>query len=117
MVGRFGNGTNRRKGHRNQVGSGSSHSSKQAVEIANPANTSPIPERELLIELLEYRMPFGKYAGTRLLELPEAYLAWFARQGMPKGKLGVLMETALVVRSNGLTAVCQDLRRQLAQLR
>lgn len=33
-------------------------------------------------------MPFGKYAGKRLLELPEPYLVWFAKQGFPEGKLG-----------------------------
>lgn len=71
-------------------------------------------DRELMIELLEYRMPFGKYEGTRLLELPEAYLAWFARKGMPAGKLGRLLETALVIRSNGLEALCAKLRRELA---
>jgi uncharacterized protein len=70
------------------------------------------PEQELLLELLEYRMPFGKYEGTLLLELPEAYLAWFARQGMPKGKLGMLLETALVVRSNGLMPICRKLRAE-----
>jgi uncharacterized protein len=71
-----------------------------------------LPDHDLLLELLEYRMPFGKYQGYRLLELPEAYLAWFARQGMPEGKLGMLMETALVVRSNGLVPICQELRRR-----
>lgn len=58
-------------------------------------------------------MPFGKYEGTRLLELPEAYLAWFARKGMPGGKLGVLLETALVVRSNGLEPMLRALRAEL----
>jgi hypothetical protein len=54
-------------------------------------------------------MPFGKYKGTLLLRLPEAYLAWFARQGMPKGKLGMLLETALVVRSSGLEPLVEPL--------
>ena len=36
--------------------------------------TQVLDDRELLLELLEYRMPFGKYQGVRLLELPEAYL-------------------------------------------
>jgi uncharacterized protein (DUF3820 family) len=72
-----------------------------------------LPDRETLIELLTYEMPFGKYEGIRLLDLPETYLAWFARQGMPKGKLGMLMETALVVRSNGLESMCRDLGRTL----
>lgn len=69
------------------------------------------PSQELLLELLDYRMPFGKHQGVRLLALPETYLAWFARQGMPPGKLGMLMETALVVRSNGLEPLCHELRR------
>jgi uncharacterized protein len=71
-----------------------------------------LPDQKLLLELLEYRMPFGKYQGTRLLQLPEAYLVWFAQQGMPKGKLGMMMETALVVRSNGLEALCEQLRER-----
>lgn len=70
-----------------------------------------------MLELLEYRMPFGKYEGCRLLELPEPYLAWFARKGMPPGKLGRLMETALVVRSNGLEPMCRRLREEVAQAR
>lgn len=68
---------------------------------------------ELLRELVSYRMPFGKYEGMRLVELPEAYLAWFQRKGFPKGRLGVLLETALVVRSNGLEPLVAQVRRQL----
>lgn len=70
----------------------------------------PEPDPQLLLELVEYRMPFGKYKGMRLLELPEAYLSWFARKGMPPGKLGVLLETALVIRSNGLDGLTRKLR-------
>ena len=72
-------------------------------------------EENLMVELLEYKMPFGKYEGMRLLDLPEAYLAWFARQGMPAGKLGRLMETARVVRSNGLEPMCRRLRAALCK--
>lgn len=61
-----------------------------------------LPDQELLRELCEYRMPFGKYQGQLLVQLPEAYLAWFARKGMPAGKLGMMLSTALVIRSNGL---------------
>ena len=50
-----------------------------------------LPSPEILAELARARMPFGKYKGVRLLELHEAYLAWFARQGMPPGKLGMLL--------------------------
>ena len=62
----------------------------------------PLPDESLLLELCRYRMPFGKYEGQLLLKLPETYLAWFARKGMPGGKLGMMLETALVVRQNGL---------------
>lgn len=68
-----------------------------------------LPPQELLLELARTRMPFGKYKGELLLRLPEAYLAWFARQGMPKGKLGVLLESARVIRSNGLDALVRPL--------
>jgi len=61
-----------------------------------------LPHPEQLQEVCQTYMPFGKYQGTLLVKLPEAYLAWFARQGMPQGKLGMLMETALVIRQNGL---------------
>jgi len=74
-----------------------------------------LPDHALLIELLDYRMPFGKYRGTQLLELPEAYLAWFSRNGRPAGRLGVLLETALVVRSNGLLPLCMRLKQELGR--
>jgi uncharacterized protein len=74
---------------------------------------SPSPDPTLLVELLDYRMPFGKHQGTLLLELPEPYLAWFARTGMPAGKLGLLLETALVVRQNGLIPLCRELKQKL----
>ncbi len=68
-------------------------------------NAVPLPDQELLLELCRYRMPFGKYQGQLLVRLPEAYLAWFARKGMPSGKLGMMLETALVVRTNGLESM------------
>jgi uncharacterized protein (DUF3820 family) len=68
---------------------------------------------ELLLELAQQRMPFGKYKGWLLIDLPEPYLAWFARQGFPRGKLGMLLSSAFEVKTNGLT----DLVRPLAGAR
>jgi uncharacterized protein len=65
-----------------------------------------------LIELANTRMPFGKYAGRYLIDLPEPYLAWLARKGFPPGKLGMLLQSALEVRSNGLTHLVRPLRRE-----
>lgn len=45
------------------------------------------PQQQLL-DAINRVMPFGKYAGKRLLELPEPYLVWFKQQGFPEGKLG-----------------------------
>ena len=40
------------------------------------------------ITLTTMKMPFGKYKGLRLVDLPEPYLVWFSRKGFPEGKLG-----------------------------
>lgn len=63
-----------------------------------------------LLNLIEARMPFGKYKGVRLLDLPEAYLVWFQRQGFPSGKLGEQMQSALEIKANGLLGVLKPLR-------
>lgn len=68
------------------------------------------PDLRLLEELADYRMPFGKHEGARLLDLPEPYLAWFQRQGWPQGRLGELMATAFEMKINGLQRLLDPLR-------
>lgn len=63
-----------------------------------------------LLALANTRMPFGKYRGRLLVDLPEHYLLWFARQGWPAGRLGQLLELALEVCSNDLQGLLQPLR-------
>lgn len=65
--------------------------------------------REVLEELARARMPFGRYKGRLLVRLPEAYLVWLRHRGFPRGKLGNLLETALVIRSNGLESLLRPL--------
>lgn len=55
--------------------------------------------------LARAQMPFGKYKGRRLLDLPEPYLVWFAREGFPKGELGRLLAITLEVKTNGLESL------------
>lgn len=55
-----------------------------------------------LLELATYKMPFGKYKGVRLVDLPEPYVVWFAQKGFPKGKLGELMKLVYEIKLNGL---------------
>lgn len=56
----------------------------------------------VLLELARARMPFGKYQGRPLMHLPEAYLVWFNREGLPAGKLGRQLALVLELKTNGL---------------
>lgn len=62
-------------------------------------------DQQLLIEAINTPMPFGKYAGTKLLHLPEPYLVWFKQQGFPQGKLGEQLALIYEVKRNGLEKI------------
>jgi uncharacterized protein len=68
-------------------------------------------DKQALIEAINQTMPFGKYAGRRLLELPEPYLVWFAGQGFPQGKLGQQLALIHEIKVNGLEAILRPLLR------
>lgn len=57
---------------------------------------------EILKEICVVKMPFGKYQGTILADLPISYLEWFHRKGMPPGKLGMQLSTIYEIKLNGL---------------
>ena len=61
--------------------------------------------------LVTREMPFGKYKGRLIADLPGNYLAWFAREGFPKGELGRLLARMLEIDHNGLSALLQPLRQ------
>ena len=58
--------------------------------------------RKELVELANARMPFGKYEGRLLIELPEHYLVWYQNKGFPKGKLGSQLAQMVEIKVNGL---------------
>jgi len=64
-----------------------------------------------LKKLVTTRMPFGKYEGRLIADLPGAYLAWFARKGFPPGQLGQLLALALEIDHNGLSGLLEPLRK------
>lgn len=68
------------------------------------------PDPKQLLELAQAKMPFGKYAGRLLIDLPEPYVVWFKQKGFPAGKLGKQLETVYVIKANGLEHLFNPLR-------
>jgi uncharacterized protein (DUF3820 family) len=75
-------------------------------------NNEPMPQGEMLLQLVSMRMPFGKYKDTVLCDLPVSYLEWFQRKGFPKGKLGMLLQTIYEIKLNGLEHLLQPLKKK-----
>lgn len=67
-------------------------------------------QHEALKKLVSMQMPFGKYKGRMLCDLPEPYLVWFKQQGFPPGKLGMLLETIYEIKLNGLEYLLEPLK-------
>ena len=65
---------------------------------------------EYLQLLLVREMPFGKYKGRMIADLPGHYLAWFAREGFPKGELGALLALMYELDHNALRQLLDPLR-------
>jgi uncharacterized protein len=63
-----------------------------------------------LLELVSMRMPFGKYQGRLLIDLPEPYVVWFAGRGFPEGKLGIMLRIVYEIKVNGLEYLFEPLR-------
>jgi len=70
-----------------------------------------VPNGELMLQLVNMKMPFGKYKGTVLCNLPVSYLEWFKRKGFPKGKLGMLLATMYEIKINGLEKLLDPLKK------
>ncbi len=69
------------------------------------------PKPEMLRELVQMAMPFGKYKGTLLYRLPVSYLEWFYKKGFPPGKLGMLLATMYEIKLNGLDYLLEPLKK------
>ena len=74
-------------------------------------STDQSPQAEQLLKLARYRMPFGKYQGQLLIDLPEPYVVWFGKQGFPKGELGVMLGLLYEIKLNGLEYLFKPLRQ------
>jgi uncharacterized protein len=65
---------------------------------------------EILTDLVSIKMPFGKYQGRLLCDLPQPYLVWLYRKGFPKGKLGILLSALYEIKLNGLEYLLKPLK-------
>ena len=91
----------------------------------NIENNTPFPEKsplsegssllcdpQQLLKLASYKMPFGKYNGSLLIDLPEPYVVWFANKGFPKGELGIMLSILYEIKVNGLEYLFRPLREK-----
>ena len=67
---------------------------------------------EDLQKLVTWKMPFGKFKGRLLADLPGNYLQWFARKGFPEIELGRLLELTRGIDHNGLSSLLDPLRKR-----
>lgn len=65
---------------------------------------------EILITLTTFKMPYGKYKGRFICDLPEPYLVWYHSKGFPGGKLGMLLHTIYEIKANGLEHLLNPLK-------
>jgi uncharacterized protein len=72
------------------------------------------PDSKILIEVVQTKMPFGKYKGTLIADLPVYYLEWLQTKGFPPGKLGMLLGTAYEIKINGLNTILLKVKQVLA---
>ena len=68
-------------------------------------------DREELIAVVNQEMPFGRFKGRKLIDLPEPYVVWFKRNGFPSGKLGNRLGVMYEIKLNGLEPMLRPLVR------
>lgn len=78
--------------------------------MPDPPQFSNMPDPKVLIQLVTQKMPFGKYSGRLICDLPVHYLEWFQRKGFPKGKLGMQLATVYEIKINGLSEILYKLK-------
>ena len=76
-----------------------------------PSNLESVfsEDHQELLAIVNQQMPFGRFQGRRLIELPEPYLVWFKGEGFPRGKLGERMAVMYEIKANGIERLLQPL--------
>jgi uncharacterized protein (DUF3820 family) len=73
------------------------------------------PDPKILIDIVQTRMPYGKYKGTIIADIPVSYLEWMAGKGFTKDKMGMLLSTTFEIKTNGLGDILYMVRKSLMQ--
>jgi uncharacterized protein (DUF3820 family) len=71
------------------------------------------PDSKILVEIVQTKMPFGKYKGTLISDLPVYYLEWLQTKGFPPGKLGMMLGTTFEIKTNGLSSILAMVKKSL----
>lgn len=69
-------------------------------------------QQKQLIELAHTKMPFGKYEGRFLIDLPEHYIVWYHQKGFPKGKIGNQLQLIYELKLNGLEYLIHTIKEK-----
>ena len=71
------------------------------------------PDSQVLVDIVQTKMPFGKYKGTLLCDLPVYYLEWLKNKGFPPGKMGMMLSTVYEIKINGVSAILTAVKNML----
>lgn len=69
-------------------------------------------DHKQLIALAHSKMPFGKYEGRYLIDLPEYYVVWYSNKGFPKGQLGQQLQMIYELKLNGLEDLIRNIKKR-----
>ncbi len=67
-------------------------------------------DKTILLDICRTKMPYGRYKGYILCDLPEPYLVWYHEHGFPNGRLGMLLGTLYEIKLNGLEYLLKPIR-------
>ncbi len=78
----------------------------------NGKQTKELDQQKILIKLAHTKMPFGKYEGRYLIDLPEYYVVWYHQKGFPKGELGQQLQLVYELKLNGLEHLVRTIKEK-----
>lgn len=71
-----------------------------------------LQDKQFLLDLTKTKMPFGKYKGRDLIDLPEHYIVWYHAKGFPQGKLGKQLGLVYELKLNGLEYLIHGIKKR-----